>query len=124
MIISAIENDEFFGLIEIDVFAPSEVIEQCKKVNFAPIFNKIPVTREMLSSKMRKRADIYKFKLPTRDQLTLVYEANDYLCTTDMLKFFLQLGMIVTDIKYCIEYQKCKPLEKFVNLGWNRIILD
>lgn len=117
MILSAVRKDRLFGLIELDITTPSWLQDDFDDINFAPIFNKISVTEDMLSTTTIDRCKAYGVKLPTNPQLTVVYEAKNYLITTDMLKYYLELGLQVTNIHYCIEYQRAQPLKKFIELS-------
>lgn len=117
MILDAVKGQTFFGLLEVDISTPEWLQSECNKINFATIFNKIAPSREMLSSAMQSRCDKYTVKFPLNRQLTLVYSADNYLITSDMLKYYLDLGLQVSKVHYCIEYQKHKPLKKFVELG-------
>ena len=117
MILSAVENGQFFGLLEVNLVTPNWLQEQCNRINFATIFNKISPTREMLGNKMLEQCDIKGTKFPLNSQLTLVYNADNYMITSTMLQFYLKLGIRVTNLHYCIEYQKARPLKKFIQLS-------
>ena len=117
MILQAVKNGTFFGLLEVDVSTPMWLQRECNKINFATIFNKITPTEDMLSSSMLARCQKYGTKFPLNPQLTLVYNAKQYLITSDMLKYYLELGMTVSCVHYCVEFQRSKPLNKFIELS-------
>lgn len=117
MLIDAVKEEEFFGFLEIDIFTPDNIKEQFRAVNYATIFNKIAATKEMLSPEMISLCEANNVKFPLKPQLTLVYEAKNYLLTSCMLKYYLEIGMIVTKIHSCIEYQRSQPLKKFIELS-------
>ena len=115
MILNAVTDGSFFGLLEVDIICPESLRKELRSVNFPPIFDKIAVTKEMLSDQMLSRCQQKKF--PLKPQLTLVYDAKYYLLTSDFLQFYLQLGLKVEKIHYCVEYQRSKPLAPFIKLG-------
>ena len=46
--------------------------------------------------------------------MTMVYNAKNYLITSESLKFCINLGLIVSDMHWAIEYQRGKPLASFI----------
>ena len=114
MILTAVKNGSFFGLLEVDLRTPSWLKEQCNKINFAVIFDKIEIKRDMLNGRMQNLCDKKGMKFPTKPQLSLVYDTDNYLITSTMLQFYMNLGLQVTNLHYCIEYQRANPLKKFI----------
>ena len=47
-------------------------------------------------------------------QLTLVYNAENILLTTEMVRFYMDHHMEICNIRYCIEFTRDKPLKNFV----------
>ena len=117
MILKAVKDDRFFGLLEVDIKTPDWLKKECNRLNFATIFDKISPEKSMLSDSMLKRCEDRGMKFPLNPQLTLVYNANNYLITSTMLQFYMKLGLIVTKLHYCVEYQKSRPLQKFIELS-------
>lgn len=117
MILDSVMSGQFFGLLEVDIFTPEAVKREFEKINFATIFDKITPNREMLSDSMADRCEKYGVKFPLNRQLTLVYASRNYLITSEMLQYYLCFGMQVQKIHYCIQYQRSKPLKKFIDLS-------
>lgn len=44
----------------------------------------------------------------------MVYNATNYLITSESLKFCLNLGLHVTAMHWCVEYQRGRPLAPFI----------
>ena len=70
----------------------------------------------MLSPKMAAEIDRRKIKFPLNKQLTLTFNASNYLLTSDLAQFYLSKGMQLSNLKVAIEYNKDQPLASFVNL--------
>ena len=119
MILDSVRNGQFFGLLEVDIKTPPKIKMEFERINFATIFNKISPTKEMIGEKMLEVMKHYGSKFPIKPQLTLVYNAEHYLLTSEMLRYYLDLGMEVVNIHYCIEYQRSQPLRKFIELSNN-----
>ena len=54
------------------------------------------------------------YKLPTKKQLSMVYQTTDYLCTSEMLKMYKSWGMTIKNLSWALEYRQGYPLKKFV----------
>ena len=113
-ILSAVFHDEWFGLLECDLMTPENVREKFRKINFGTIFEKVRVTENMVNDEIRSSLSSHGRKFPLEPQLTLVFEAKKYLITSETLRLYLSIGIIVTKIHSCIEYQKSRPLEPFI----------
>ena len=116
-ILDAVLNDNFFGLLEVDLITPPDLRKEFNKINFGLIFDKLTTTKEMLGDRMRKLAESYNYKFSLHPQLTVLYETKNYLITSTMLKFYMQLGVQVPAVYYCIEYQRSRPLKKFIDIS-------
>lgn len=123
MILSSVYSGAFFGLLEVDLVTPVSIKNEFEKINFATIFNKIIPSPNMLSKTMLERCHRYGVAFPLNPQLTLVYDAKNYLVTSETLNYYLHLGMTVTTIHYCVEYQRSKPLKQFIDLSRKFIII-
>ena len=111
-IITAVELGSFFGILEIDITTPEHVRSRFRQINFGTIFNRLAVNKSMLTEDMINALPSKKFPLPP--QLTLVFEAEKYWITSVTLQFYLKLGMIVTKVHSCVEFQRARPLDKFI----------
>ena len=71
----------------------------------------------MLSETMLSNLKESGVKFPLPQQLTLVYEAKNYLITSETLKHSLKIGLTVSELHWAVEYQRAKPLLKFIELS-------
>ena len=115
-IMQAVAAGQFYGLIQVDIESPPEVVDHFLKLNHPPIFKHITVDEDMINEDFRKRLNERKVSFPLDKQLALCFNANNYLLTTNLAQFYLSKGMILSNLKLAIEYPRTKPLEKFVNL--------
>ena len=113
-ILSAVFRDEWFGLLEVDITTPENVRQKFRDMNFGTIFDKIRVTETMVNDEIRSELLKNGRKFPLEPQLSLVFEAKEYLLTSETLRLYLSIGMTVSKIHSCIEYQKSHPLEPFI----------
>ena len=119
-IFAAIADGKFYGLIQCDIHSPDSVIEYFSKLNHPPIFNHVEIEKEMLSTTIIEYLEKRKIKFPLNKQLTLTFHATKYLLTTDLARFYLSKGMILSNLQVAIEYNQDQPLASFVNLVTER----
>ena len=113
-ILDAVMNDRFYGLLRVDLKSPQSVVDHFMKLNHPPIYAHKIIEKDMVGSCMQKLLDERGAKYPLEKQLTLVFHHEQYLLTTDLAKFYIGLGMEVSNLTLAIEYTKSKPLAKFV----------
>lgn len=98
-IIDAIKNDEFFGFAEVSIACPEDVKEKWKV--FPPIFQKFKPDFESLGEEIKP----FFRKIPS-EQLSCRFSGENLVLGTDMLKFLILEGFQVTELNWCLEYQK------------------
>ena len=72
----------------------------------------------MLSDTILSNLDESNIKFPLPKQLTMVFEAKNYLITSETLRFNLQIGLVVSELHWALEYQRSKPLLNFIELSF------
>ena len=115
-ILKSVADGNFYGLIQVDIFSPDPVIDYFNKLNHPPIFNHVEVEESMLSNQTVEFLKQRKKKFPLSRQLTLTFHAKNYLMTTDLAKYYMSKGMVLSNLKIALEYNKDQPLAPFVNL--------
>ena len=110
-----IKSKEFFGIIKCNVRSPPEVQKLWGSINFPPIFNHLKIDEKMIGPSMLEELKKKKVKLPLEKQLTLVFNAEQYMMTTELAAFYLEIGCELSNLTWAIEYQKDRPLKPFVD---------
>ena len=113
-IMEAIVSDQFYGIIRCDIFSPPSVVDHFSKLNHPPIFTHIQVDENMVGSVMKDILAEKKIKYPLEKQLTLVFNQDQYVLSTDLAKFYIEKGMKLTNLTLAIEYTRSKPLANFI----------
>ena len=114
-ILNALAKDEFYGIICVDISTPTEVIEKHKHLNFPFIFNALAVTENILSPETLQMANERKIKFPFMAK-TLTWNATEFIGCTPLLRFYLSLGMHLSNIRWALQYERGAPFKDFVNL--------
>ena len=112
-ILENVESGEFFGLVKVDIYSPEDVIKKYEHLNFPFIFNKISVSEDMLCDKVLELSKAAKRTFP-QEALTLTYNAKNIILATPLLKFYLSLGMKVSNLDWAMQYIPTKPFQPFV----------
>ena len=114
-ILRGIRNTELFGFVICDVSTPPHVLEQILPINFPPIIIRGDITESHLSDYMAKRVKDRSYKLP-QTTLIQVYNAKQVLLFTPLVRFYMELGLEISNVTRFIQYQPSVVLEEFVSL--------
>ena len=114
-ILEKIKSDEFFGVIVVDIESPPEVVKRFSEVGFGTVFRHMEVTESMIHPTYLTELKASKRPFPLDKVLTLAFHGKQLLITTEFAKFYMSLGIKLTNITEALEYECGKPLENFVN---------
>ena len=109
-----IKSGDFFGLVLCDVKSSEAVKEKFSKFNFPPVFCHLPIEESMIHPDYLTILKDRKTQFPLDRVLTLTYEAKNILLTTETAKFYMELGLELSNMKKAYEYEKAYPLAHFV----------
>ena len=113
-ILEAVKSESFYGLLRVDISTPSEVIQKYRKMNFPLIFNHLDITEDLLSPEMLKLAQDRNYDFP-RSAKTLTWNAKGFIACTPLLRFYMELGMEISNLQWALQYEKACPFSDFVN---------
>ena len=112
-LLQAILNGEVFGFIEADISTPDSVIEEMGDFVFPPVFVRTEISEEMLCPYMRERLE-QENKKPPQETIVQCYNAKGQLLITDLVKFYVSKGLVISNVKSFIQYVPGKPFDNFV----------
>ena len=106
-LLTRIHEDKLFGYVQCDLKVPEELRERF--ANFPPIFKTCDVGRENIGKFMLEYAEKNALLLKPQRLLISSYKLNNGIVITQLLKFYLKLGLRCTKIHRLVEYtpQKC-----------------
>lgn len=112
-LLNAIRNDNIFGFCVCDVSTPPDVFKQIKHLNFPPVIRREVIDENLLSPYMAERCAKRGYKLP---QKTLIqcYNGSQLLLFTPMIQFYMEIGLVITNVTRFIQYRPAIIFEKFV----------
>lgn len=121
-IFEKIESNEFYGIVRVSVNTPPDVIAEFGHLNFPLIFRKLEVSEDMLAEKMKGLARLANKKFPAETR-TLTWNAEDIVLTTPTIRFYMRLGMKISNLRWAVQYHPSEPFGKFVD-GMVKIRID
>ena len=113
-ILNGIIEGKLFGFIVTDVTTPDEVIEKIKWLNFPPVIRRESIDETLLTPYMKKRVKEKKYKLPQVSPIQ-TFHGKQLLIFTPLAKFYLELGLKLSNISQFLQYQDSYVLKKFVS---------
>ena len=114
MILLKVKRDKFFGLIRVDLKSPQHVIDKFTKLNFPPIYKHLAIEAEMIHSEYQNLGGS-QFKNSEKNVLTQTFHAEQILITTEMARFYFDIGIEISNLTWALEFEKDRPFADFVN---------
>ena len=114
-ILDKVVTGDFFGLIKCDVHSPDHVIDFFKGMSFGPVFLHKTVDPDSIHPEYVDILNRNKRSFPLDPVLTVGYHGKDLLLTTEFVKYYLKIGMEVTNVTEALEYEQDNALADFVN---------
>ena len=109
--VSNIRSGRFFGLVECDISVPSHLHAKFSKM--APIFKNVEVGREHLGDRLlclaRQRCYLSR---PSR-MLVGALKGEQILLFSELARWYLQHGLVITRIYQLLQYKRGKPFQSF-----------
>ena len=114
-IISAIKRGTLFGLVQCDIEVPDRDGLRAHFAELTPIFKNTNITRADIGEHMREFAIKNKIMSTPRPSLIGSYFGKQMLFATPLLKWYLEHGLVVSNITLVLEY---KPSPCFKDFGF------
>lgn len=112
-ILAGIRDESLFGFIVADVRTPLPIYKKYKALNFPPVIKRLQITPEMLSPYMKAQVEAEKTQL--RETVVQTFNADGLLMLSETAKFYMDIGLKVSNVTKFIQYRGEKMLSKFVN---------
>ena len=115
-IIAAIRNDEIFGFVMCSVKTPPQLRDRFR--DFPPLFGNVNVEYDIIGQHMQEycQSKGVKYNKPRR-MLVSGLDAENMLFSTDLLAYYMRLGLVVYDVTEITEYCRSRPFRDFIDLA-------
>ena len=112
-LLEAIKNDEIYGFAVCDVKCPDPILAKYKDFLFPPVIKHETITEDHVTGYMKHRVTEDERKLDFKT-VVQVYNGEQLLLMTDIIKFYMEIGLEVSNITQFIQYIPSKILKPFV----------
>ena len=113
LIIRFVKEKKFFGLVQCDIKVPPHLENYFEELQ--PIFKNTKISRNDIGDFMKIYAEQNKILSQPRRTLVGSYWAKGIMLITPLLEWYLNHGLVVTDIQQIIEYKPVACFQNFAN---------
>ena len=111
-LLEEIRKGEIYGFAVCDVTTPVELIKKMGNFMFPPIIDRKDITEDMLSPYMKQRL-LETDRKPPKSAIVQVYNGKQILVLSSLLQFYMEQGMVVSNVTKFIQYIGAPVLEPF-----------
>ena len=104
-ICNAVTTDKLFGLVQCDIEVPDHKGLREHFAEMTPIFKNTKITRADIGAHMRQFAEENKIMSTPRPSLIGSYFGKQMLFATPLLKWYIEHGLVVSNITLVLEYE-------------------
>ena len=101
-LLQGVQNDQLYGFLFEDTHTPEHLKEKCS--DFPMIIKNVRVSRDDLSLYMKEFAEENDYLKKPRKTLVSSYFGTNHFVSSNMLNFYLEMGLVVTQIYEFIEF--------------------
>ena len=101
-ILQAVKDNSLFGLVECDIQVPLHLRDHFSELQ--PIFKNVDITRDDIGPHMRDYAQSHQILNQPRRSLIGSYFGKKILLATPLLKWYLEHGLIASNVTLILEY--------------------
>ena len=113
-ILNGVRNGSLFGYLVCDVSTPDDVFKKISWLNFPPVIQRMEVDTSHLSDYMKERVAAENIKMP-RSTVVQTYNGKQLLLFSPVIRFYLKLGLVITNITKFVQYEPHVVLKDFVD---------
>ena len=112
-IIDCVNSGELFGYAKVTLHVPDNL--ESKYSEFPPIFKSTAIELEDIGETMQKFCTDTNRKTGVKKSLISSMKGEGIVISTPLLKKYLDMGLIIDDIEWILDYQRSKCFEGFMN---------
>ena len=110
-ILDSVQNDKLFGLVQCDIHVPENLQPHFSEM--PPIFKNVDVGKKDIGSHMKDFCENNKLLSQPRRTLIGSFIGKEILLTTPLLRWYMQHGLVVTDVQQVVEYKPKRCFREF-----------
>ena len=110
-VVEAVKNGRLFGLVRCDVEVPDNL--RAFFAEMTPVFKNVEISREDIGTHMKDFATTHNLLSTPRPALIGSYFGKDMLFATPLLRWYIQHGLVVSNVSLIVEYEPTACFQKF-----------
>ena len=112
-ILKGVMSGDLYGFILVTITTPKSMREYMD--HFPPIFGHHTVSEDVIGTYMKRQFEVNNIKFKERKMLISAFEAKHILLSTDLARYYMELGLEIIKVHEVYEYVPRKPFEKMMN---------
>ncbi len=112
-VLAAIQSDEFFGLVEVDIMVPTHLREHFAEM--PPLFKNTTISRSHIGDVMQQFAEEHNIMSQPRRSLIGSFFGKNMLMITPLLKWYIAHGLEISKVHEVIQYTPLSCFEEFAS---------
>ena len=112
-LLEAIRKGEIYGFAVCDVKCPDPILAKYKDFLFPPVIKHETITDEHVTGYMQRRVLEDERKLDFKT-VVQVYNGDQLFLMTDIIKFYMEMGLEISNVTEFIQFIPSKILKPFV----------
>ena len=103
-VVDAVKSGEFFGLVQCDIFVPDHLLTKFSEMS--PVFGHLEISYDLLSPHMQDFVKVREWSMSTQKALVGAAAATNILLHSELLRWYLSEGMVVSAVHKTYRYKK------------------
>ena len=101
-IVEAVQKDDIFGFVKLDIHVPDNLKDKFSE--FPPIFKNVEIPFDAIGEYMQEFCKLNNRTTGVKRSLISSMFGQGIVISTELLKKYLEMGLIVTDIEWTLQY--------------------
>ena len=110
-ILDGVRNGSFFGFVQCNLMVPEHLREYFSEMT--PIFKKTQISRDDVGEFMKSYAEKHDILKKPTTSLIGSYFAENYLVSTPLLKWYIDHGIVASNVSLTVQYEPKAVFEWF-----------
>ena len=111
-VLNAVKDGSFFGLVRCDVQVPPELMDHFSEMS--PLFGHAKLGEEHMSPHMKAYVVSSGMSMSTHKSLVGANRAEGMLLHSELLRWYLEKGLVASNVTKTFRYKKKAIFEEFV----------
>ena len=117
-LLKAVREGKIRGFMQADIMTPDHLKEKYR--NLEPVFKRTAISQSTLKGVMLEYAKTHKLLKQPQEMIVSSYFANNYVALSELFKYYMEIGLIVSNVHHFIEYEHQPLFKNFADIVTNK----